>query len=340
MSGRLETITLAPRSTRRLTTWAMRRPRSRASSSRVASGRTGYCEYSSSTSLVPASTRARSLARKPPAATWASTCAATSATLAPTTACVRALGSKALVGLHSREGEAVDPGHRLHPQRELRAIDLVGVGVQAVDAVAPAGRCEHAGVVAKGQHAAGLEGFVLRGAAAARTSSGQAGGAHQARQACRQREVALLLKIICAPKTGLAVLPPLRPRLQAAARWSRSRTPSQSGSGGGCSTQMVPTPAASSSRKTANNSWAVAAACDGIRRQIQPCPATGASREYTATPWPDPAALRPAGCAASACPAPAVVHRARSARPACPMRGARRCRARPAAGPAPAQLAA
>ena len=61
-------------------------------------------------------------------------------------------------------------------------------------------------------------------------------------------------------------------------------------SGGGFSTQIDTTPAASNSRSTANSSCATAAALAGIRRQITPAsgkaPEPGAAREYTPTLWP------------------------------------------------------
>ena len=111
------------------------------------------------------------------------------------------------------------------------------------------------------------------------------------------------------------------------------------GPGGGCSTQMAATPAASNSRSTANNSCATAAASAGMARWRPAGLGRGHEREYT------PSSLRVRPCPGLAAAQPvaqgrgieqaARSRRARSARPACPRRAAKRRRARPAPRPAP-----
>ena len=92
----------------------------------------------------------------------------------------------------------------------------------------------------------------------------------------------------------------------AAARWSRSRTPSHSGLSGGVSTQMSLTPVGSRSRSTANSSLRGPPASSGMRRAR--CAASGSAA---------PCATRSRCCAASG---PEHVER----RPACCLASIRR----------------
>src|SRR5262249_50065593 len=150
-----------------------------------------------------------------------------------------------------------------------------------VDRVLLAALQDGAALVAERDHARRREGVDLRGAPAA-AAGDQCRGGHRG-----QAQAAFELLGDDSMHDDQLRDEKTQSVKAAAARLSRSRTPSQAGSRGGASTQISRAPAASSARSTANNSWAAAAGSAGRACQRQ---AGNWAREYTATPSSPPLA--------------------------------------------------
>ena len=175
--------------------------------------------------------------------------------------------------------QAVKARNALDPKRIARAFDRrVGVRDGRVDAVLArvvvAAVDEQARLVAEGDDAARLEPrFFVLTAAARRREQRRRCDSDAAEHAAQVRSM------VCHSEA------PGWDRVQvAAARVSRSRTPSHSGPGGGSSTQIRCTPSPSSSRRIENNSCAACSGRAGMRRWTAPgATPEGIEREYTAS---------------------------------------------------------